>query len=408
MGVGVFAEHTLANGDALVAINSAADGTGAGFAIWGISGQTGGTVIGAMLRTTTYTANSAISGYSNANQSIGVVGASENNRGTGVRGINSAANGTQDGSGGLFTTNQTGGTGVGGGLRTNTFFSNSGVSGIAAAGVPFGVGVIGGCDNNTGTGVIGQSNGGEAIGVLGLVNQPDAVGVQGENSSTIGGAGVLGFGRDGVVGISNDPINGWGVISFGDFGATGGKFFTIDHPLDPSNKILNHSVIESNEILNLYRGNVILNESGSAIVELPDYFEAININFSYHLTPIGAPGPNLYVSREVSGNSFEIAGGNPGMKVSWTVQAERNDRYMQAYPHKRIMEVEKTGDMKGKYLDYRIWNQPESKGIYNNENSRREVIQVKEMPEIRELKKEEPANKSSEIKRRDKTEMKKY
>jgi len=51
-----------------------------------------------------------------------------------------------------------------------------------------------------------------------------------------------------------------------------GGSFTIDHPVDPYNKILNHYFIEGPEMLNLYRGSVILDANGRAEVKLPDYF----------------------------------------------------------------------------------------------------------------------------------------
>jgi hypothetical protein len=47
--------------------------------------------------------------------------------------------------------------------------------------------------------------------------------------------------------------------------------------------------------------------------------KSVNGTFRYQLTAIGAPGPNLYISQEVSNNQFTIAGGEPGMKVSWQV-----------------------------------------------------------------------------------------
>lgn len=199
----------------------------------------------------------------------------------------------------------------------------------------------------------------------------------------IGGGFVDAFG---VIGISQ-PVNGWGiggqfqgnwrgVIGFagpgaasgvhavGNLTATGGKFFEIDHPLDPENMVLRHANIESNEILNHYRGNVLLDANGDATVELPEYFEAININFSYHLTPVGAPAPNLYVSEEVSGNTFKISGGTSGMKVSWTVQAERNDMYLQSFPENREMEIEKKDIYKGKYYDPASYGLPIEEGVF--------------------------------------------
>lgn len=48
---------------------------------------------------------------------------------------------------------------------------------------------------------------------------------------------------------------------------------------------------------------------------LPEWFETLNRDFRYQLTAVGAPGPNLYVAEEISGNHFKIAGGQPGAKV---------------------------------------------------------------------------------------------
>ena len=69
-------------------------------------------------------------------------------------------------------------------------------------------------------------------------------------------------------------------------------------------------------MMNVYNGNVTLNNSGEALVKLPDWFEALNKDFKYQLTAIGAPGPNLYIAEKVSGNRFKIAGGTEGMEVS--------------------------------------------------------------------------------------------
>ena len=74
----------------------------------------------------------------------------------------------------------------------------------------------------------------------------------------------------------------------GDFTASGVKAFTIDHPLDPENKMLRHFAVESNEVLNSYSGNATTDASGKVVVKLPDYFEAINKDFRYQLTVIGS------------------------------------------------------------------------------------------------------------------------
>jgi hypothetical protein len=146
----------------------------------------------------------------------------------------------------------------------------------------------------------------------------------------------------------------------GNFSATGTKNFRIDHPLDPANKYLFHASIESSEVLNLYSGNVVLNASGEAVVQLPDWFEVINKDFRYQLTPIGAPGRDLYVGEEVSGGHFKIAGGKPGSKVSWLVSGVRSDAWEKAHP----MEVEADkGADRGHYLTPELYGAPETARI---------------------------------------------
>jgi hypothetical protein len=71
-----------------------------------------------------------------------------------------------------------------------------------------------------------------------------------------------------------------------DFAATGTKSFQIDHPLNPENYYLNHFCTEGPEPYNVYRGNVVTDEKGYATIQLPDYFESINRDPTYHLTVI--------------------------------------------------------------------------------------------------------------------------
>jgi len=149
---------------------------------------------------------------------------------------------------------------------------------------------------------------------------------------------------------ADDSLVGKHIHSTGTLSVTGTKQFIIDHPLDPQNKYLKHFCPESNEVLDFYRGNVNMDGNGHAVVTLPDYFSAINVNYSYILTPVGDAAPNLHISKEVDGNTFEISGGLPGLKVSWQVTAVRNDAYMQSHPDERIAEVEKGASEKGKYL----------------------------------------------------------
>jgi hypothetical protein len=112
---------------------------------------------------------------------------------------------------------------------------------------------------------------------------------------------------------------------------------------------------------NVYDGTVILDANGEATVELPDYFEALNKDFRYQLTAIGAPGPNLFIAKEIENNSFEISGGDPGMKVSWQVTGIRDDAY--ARENRIKVEVEKEANEKGQYISPEAHNQPKSRRI---------------------------------------------
>jgi hypothetical protein len=127
----------------------------------------------------------------------------------------------------------------------------------------------------------------------------------------------------------------------------GGGSFKIDHPLDPENKYLYHSFVESPDMMNVYNGNVILNANGEAVVELPEYFSALNRDFRYQLTCIGGFAP-VYVANKISGNQFTIAGGESGMEVSWQVTGIRKDPYAEA--NRIQVEVEKASQDKGRYL----------------------------------------------------------
>ncbi|NQY30598.1 MAG: hypothetical protein HRT69_14140 [Flavobacteriaceae bacterium] len=222
-----------------------------------------------------------------------------------------------------------------------------------------GIGVFG-YNNKKGIGVYGKNDGG-GIGVKGEFTgnavTGTAIGVNGISSRT-NGYGVLGENTAFSAGGSAE----YGVYSNGDSGATGVKTFRIDHPLDPENKYLVHFSIESNEVLNIYRGKATFNEEGNTTVTLPNYYKVINKDASYQLTPIGAAMPNLFISKEISQNTFVISGGVAGKKVSWQITAQRNDLYVQR--KKPQVEVEKTEFEKGKYLIPELYNQPKEKGVF--------------------------------------------
>lgn len=129
--------------------------------------------------------------------------------------------------------------------------------------------------------------------------------------------------------------------------AKGGGTFKIDHPLDPENKYLVHSFVESPEMMNVYSGNITTDANGYATVELPAYFESANKDFRYQLTSIGSFAQSI-VKEEINGNSFVVQTSEPGVKVSWQVTAVRNDPY--ARRHRMDAEPLKPVAEKGTYL----------------------------------------------------------
>ncbi|HMS56901.1 MAG TPA: hypothetical protein PKA27_16030 [Fimbriimonadaceae bacterium] len=151
---------------------------------------------------------------------------------------------------------------------------------------------------------------------------------------------------------------GWATWFGGTMVATA-KAFAIDHPLDPENKYLMHSCVESDEMRNLYDGTVILDEQGEATVTMPDWFEALNREFRYQLTSIGGPGRDLYVASELKDGKFSIAGGQPGLKVSWQVTGIRHDPYAEQHPIE--VEVDK-GERRGRYISPESYGLPTSRG----------------------------------------------
>ncbi len=130
----------------------------------------------------------------------------------------------------------------------------------------------------------------------------------------------------------------------------GSGTFVIDHPLDPRNKLLYHSFVESPDVKNMYDGIATLDGSGEVTIELPSYFLALNKDFRYLATPLGAPAPNLYLKREVrkrilgifGAPAFTLAGGSPGQNISWQVTGIRHDPFIEANPIE--VEVEKGPD----------------------------------------------------------------
>lgn len=267
---------------------------------------------------------------------------------------------TGNGSGGAFTgyhgllskgTNSTLGTGVIGIGNDGSYFLYSYGSGGAFTG------------NYCGVAGWATTNSNSSVGVYGYY---DGAGAWNDGRGVVGIA-VANWGRGyGVYGEGNR----YGVYANGNLGASGTKSFAIDHPDDPENKILKHYSIESNEVLNMYRGNVLLDDNGESTIVLPDYFMTINIDFSYTLTPIGKPSPNLFVKEEINNNGeFVVSGGQPGQKISWVVYADRNDPYMQKNRESEVDVIEKGENDRGKYITPELYGQPKEKGVFYIENN---------------------------------------
>lgn len=138
-----------------------------------------------------------------------------------------------------------------------------------------------------------------------------------------------------------------GQLRCGVISKAGGSF-TIDHPLDPDKTILNHYFAEGPEMLNIYRGSVVLDAAGRAEVSLPDYFDALNRNPMIQLTGVGSS--DVFVAHEVTGNAFVI-GGKPGIKVYWQVTGDRKDVSAEAIRAMMPVEQPKTGALAGRMLD---------------------------------------------------------
>jgi len=210
--------------------------------------------------------------------------------------------------------------------------------------------------NDDGVALYADAQGESGIAVKGIASNHSARLNWGGYFKGLGdlGVGIYAMGYD-----KSAEFNGH-VAVYGNLYKTAGSF-KIDHPDDPENMYLQHSFVESPDMKNVYDGTVLLDGNGEAVVQLPDYFESLNIDYRYQLTAIGAPGPNLHIAEKINHNRFKIAGGEAGMEVSWQVTGARNDAY--ARNHRIAVEVPKEGKEQGKYLFPEEHNQPESMGI---------------------------------------------
>jgi hypothetical protein len=180
-------------------------------------------------------------------------------------------------------------------------------------------------------------------------------------------AGIYGnqTGASGFAGYFNGNVAVLGTVT-----KSAGSF-KIDHPLHPDTKYLSHSFVESPDMKNIYDGVVELDAGGTAVIQLPEFFEALNKDFRYQLTCIGRYAP-VYVSDEIHENQFVIAGGKPGMRISWQVTGIRHDRYADA--HRIPVEELKPREEQGRYLHPELFNQPADWGVVALRNGARGIV----------------------------------
>jgi len=174
--------------------------------------------------------------------------------------------------------------------------------------------------------------------------------------------GDHGYGGDGITATAGSGNAGTfkGDVSISGNLTKGGGSFKIDHPLDPANKYLYHSFVESPDMMNIYNGVVVLDSNGEAVVQMPKWFSALNREFRYQLTCIGGFAP-VYIAEELSNNEFKVGGGRAGMKISWQITGIRQDAWANA--HRIQVEEQKNDRERGFYLHPELYGQPEEKQV---------------------------------------------
>lgn len=157
---------------------------------------------------------------------------------------------------------------------------------------------------------------GTAYGLGGECNSPGCTAVYANAPS--GGTGLYVAGGSAVFA---GAITGYGSLSI-----SGTKNFSIDHPTKPG-MLLQHASIESNEVLNIYRGKMTIDASGKAAVYMPAWFDAVNANTDVLVTCRGT----VANWTDLTNGSF-IVTAKAGSKCSWVVTGARNDSFIRANP----------------------------------------------------------------------------
>jgi hypothetical protein len=192
----------------------------------------------------------------------------------------------------------------------------------------------------------------------------------GSNYGVFASASTSGGVNYGVYGTASSGTTNWAGYFSGNVHVTGtlskgAGSFKIDHPLDPENKYLSHSFVESPDMMNVYNGNITTDAVGQANIELPEYFSALNKDFRYQLTVIGQFAQAI-ISNEITGNQFSILTDKPNVKVSWQVTGVRKDAFAEA--NRIQVEVAKPDNERGRYLHPKAFGLGEELDINYEQN----------------------------------------
>jgi hypothetical protein len=201
-------------------------------------------------------------------------------------------------------------------------------------------------------------------GVMALAFDDEDFGVMAGNQLGTGVYGSTKFGTA-INGRVLDGGDGWAGYFEGDVHVTGTitqpvSLVKIDHPTDPENRYLYQSLVESDKMMSIYGGVATLDAAGEAVVSLDDWVSALNGDFRYQLTCIGGYA-QVYIAEEISDNRFKIAGGTPGLKVSWQVTGVRKDAWANA--NRVAVEQPKPAHEKGLFLHPEVLGYPAERGV---------------------------------------------
>jgi hypothetical protein len=313
----------------------------AGIAITGSTGAPAGAVVG--INTGDSAVADGVDGVTNSASASGVAGINNSGGigiygagGTGVygtgpiSGVEGQGNAPYSNAGYFLGWSAPAGSGFYGSLGIETFGGNGDPNSASAGGT----GIYG----QGGGGTSGDGYGGYFIG----------------GSQSLYGHGIVANAGSGYAGYFNGDVNVTGNLS------KGGGSFKIDHPLDPANKYLYHSFVESPDMMNVYNGTVALDANGEAVISMPQWFDVLNRDFRYQLTCVGGFAP-IYIAEELANNQFKIGGGRAGLKVSWQVTGIRQDAWANA--HRIPVEEQKDARERGFYIHPELYGAPPEKQI---------------------------------------------